>query len=115
MAPVDFVAAAVGAIVGCVPNASGTSFVEGAVTLVTVLVVDGLIARQVSSTGWPASSNMFRESLSKTRGQASMGSAVPALRKTTYSLYFAEREVLAGIRKTACALLSLHGTHRMDH
>ena len=46
MAPFDFVAAvAVGAIVGRVPNASGTTFVEGAVTLITVLILHGFIAR----------------------------------------------------------------------
>ena len=40
MSAFDFVAAvAIGAIVGRVPNSSKTSFVEGAVTLVTILVV----------------------------------------------------------------------------
>ena len=46
MSAFDFVAAvAVGAIVGRVPNASTTSYVEGAATLITVLVVHGIIAR----------------------------------------------------------------------
>jgi len=44
MSPFDFVAAvAVGAIVGRVPNADTTSFVEGAATLVTILAAHFLI------------------------------------------------------------------------
>lgn len=44
MSAFDFVAAiAIGAIVGRVPNASTTSFVEGAVTLVTILVVHSIV------------------------------------------------------------------------
>jgi len=46
MSPFDFVAAvAVGAIIGRVPNASGTSYAAGAVTLVTVLVAHSLLTR----------------------------------------------------------------------
>ncbi len=46
MSPFDFVAAvAVGAIVGRVPNANTTSYLAGAVTLVTVLVAHRLIMR----------------------------------------------------------------------
>ncbi len=46
MSPFDFVAAvAVGAIVGRVPNASTTSYLAGAVTLVTVLLVHRVIMR----------------------------------------------------------------------
>ena len=46
MSAFDFVAAvAVGAIVGRVPNASTTSYLEGAATLVTVLIAHGIIAR----------------------------------------------------------------------
>jgi uncharacterized membrane protein YcaP (DUF421 family) len=44
MSPFDFVAAvAVGAIVGRVPNSPDTSYIAGAVTLVTVLVAHALI------------------------------------------------------------------------
>ncbi len=46
MSPFDFVAAvAVGAIIGRVPNASGTSYAAGAVTLVTVLVAHSVLTR----------------------------------------------------------------------
>ncbi len=46
MSPFDFVAAvAVGAIVGRVPNASTTSYLAGAVTLVTVLLTHRVIMR----------------------------------------------------------------------
>lgn len=46
MSAFDFVAAvAVGAIVGRVPNSTSTSYLEGAVTLVTVLVAHGIISR----------------------------------------------------------------------
>ena len=46
MSPFDFVAAvAVGAIVGRVPNASTTSYLAGAVTLVTVLLAHRAIMR----------------------------------------------------------------------
>lgn len=46
MSAFDFVAAvAVGAIVGRVPNATGTSYLEGAVTLVSVLVAHALLSR----------------------------------------------------------------------
>lgn len=46
MSPFDFVAAvAVGAIVGRVPNANDTTYVAGAITLVTILVAHALIAR----------------------------------------------------------------------
>jgi uncharacterized membrane protein YcaP (DUF421 family) len=46
MGAFDFVAAvACGAIVGRVPNSSTTSYVEGAVTLITILVVHALLAR----------------------------------------------------------------------
>ena len=46
MSPFDFVAAvAVGAIVGRVPNANDTTYVAGAITLVTILVAHGVIAR----------------------------------------------------------------------
>lgn len=42
----DFIAAvAVGAIVGRVPNASDTSYLAGAVTLVTLLILHNLVAR----------------------------------------------------------------------
>ncbi len=51
MSTVDFVAAvAVGAIVGRIPNSSKTSFLEGAVTLITVLVVHGLLSH---ARRWP--------------------------------------------------------------
>lgn len=46
MTPVDFVAAvAVGAIVGRVPNSTTTSFVQGATTLLTILVVHSVVTR----------------------------------------------------------------------
>jgi uncharacterized membrane protein YcaP (DUF421 family) len=46
MSPFDFVAAvAVGAIVGRVPNASTTSYIEGAATLVTLLLCHRVITR----------------------------------------------------------------------
>ncbi|QBQ56467.1 DUF421 domain-containing protein [Nitrosococcus wardiae] len=46
MSPFDFVAAvAVGAIVGRVPNASTTSYLAGAVTLLTLLVAHRLITQ----------------------------------------------------------------------
>lgn len=46
MSAFDFVAAvAVGAIVGRVPNASTTTYLQGASTLVTILVLHGAIAR----------------------------------------------------------------------
>ncbi len=46
MSPFDFVAAvAVGAIVGRVPNAEGTSYLAGAATLVTILVAHRALAR----------------------------------------------------------------------
>ena len=46
MSPFDFVAAvAVGAIIGRVPNAEGTSYLAGAATLVTILVAHRAIAR----------------------------------------------------------------------
>jgi uncharacterized membrane protein YcaP (DUF421 family) len=46
MSPFDFVAAvAVGAIVGRVPNASTTSYIAGAATLVTVLLAHACITR----------------------------------------------------------------------
>lgn len=46
MSVFDFVAAvAVGAIVGRVPNASNTTYVQGASTLVTILVLHSVIAR----------------------------------------------------------------------
>lgn len=46
MSAFDFVAAvAVGAIVGRVPNASTTSYVAGAVTLVTVLITHRVVSR----------------------------------------------------------------------
>jgi uncharacterized membrane protein YcaP (DUF421 family) len=46
MSVFDFVAAvAIGAIVGRVPNASTTSYLEGAATLVTILVAHSIIAR----------------------------------------------------------------------
>jgi uncharacterized membrane protein YcaP (DUF421 family) len=46
MSAFDFVAAvAVGAIVGRVPNASTTSYIAGAVTLVTVLVAHRIISK----------------------------------------------------------------------
>ena len=46
MSAVDFLAAvAVGAIIGRVPNSTTTSYVQGAVTLITVLLVHNVIAR----------------------------------------------------------------------
>ncbi len=46
MSAFDFVAAvAVGAIVGRVPNASTTSYLAGATTLVTVLIAHGVVAK----------------------------------------------------------------------
>jgi uncharacterized membrane protein YcaP (DUF421 family) len=46
MSPFDFVAAvAVGAIIGRVPNADGTSYLAGAATLVTILVAHRVITR----------------------------------------------------------------------
>jgi len=46
MAIVDFLAAvAVGAIIGRVPNSSTTSYLQGAVTLIVILVLHNLIAR----------------------------------------------------------------------
>ncbi|MGC1212388.1 MAG: YetF domain-containing protein [Micromonospora sp.] len=46
VSPYDFVAAvAVGAIVGRLPNAPDTSYLAGAVTLVTILVSHALISR----------------------------------------------------------------------
>jgi uncharacterized membrane protein YcaP (DUF421 family) len=46
MSPFDFVAAvAVGAIIGRVPNAEGTSYLAGAATLVTILVAHRALAR----------------------------------------------------------------------
>ncbi|SDY87878.1 Uncharacterized membrane protein YcaP, DUF421 family [Modestobacter sp. DSM 44400] len=46
MSPFDFVAAvAVGAVVGRVPNASDTSYVAGALTLVTVLFAHSVLTR----------------------------------------------------------------------
>lgn len=42
----DFVAAvAVGAIVGRVPNSSDTSYLAGAITLITILILHNLVAR----------------------------------------------------------------------
>ncbi|HEV2528156.1 MAG TPA: YetF domain-containing protein [Thermomicrobiales bacterium] len=53
MSPFDFVAAvAVGAIIGRVPNASTTSYLAGATTLVTVLLVHRLIMRLRYSPGF---------------------------------------------------------------
>jgi len=46
MSPFDFVAAvAAGAVVGRVPNATGTTFLAGAVTLVTILVLHRIITQ----------------------------------------------------------------------
>lgn len=46
MSAFDFVAAvAVGAIVGRVPNSSTTSYLAGAITLVTVLIMHGIVSR----------------------------------------------------------------------
>jgi hypothetical protein len=46
MSAFDFIAAVgVGAIIGRVPNSSTTSYVSGAVTLVTLLVTHGVISR----------------------------------------------------------------------
>lgn len=46
MSPFDFVAAvAVGAIVGRIPNAHDTSYLEGAITLVVILAVHSFITR----------------------------------------------------------------------
>ena len=46
MSPFDFVAAVVvGAIIGRVPNAEGTSYLAGAATLVTILVAHRFITR----------------------------------------------------------------------
>lgn len=46
MSAFDFVAAvAVGAIVGRVPNATTTSYMQGAVTLITILIAHRIIAR----------------------------------------------------------------------
>lgn len=46
MSGFDFVAAvAVGAVVGRVPNASGTSFLQGAVTLAVILAAHAAVAR----------------------------------------------------------------------
>lgn len=46
MSAFDFVAAvAVGAIIGRVPNASGTSYAAGAVTLVAILVAHKIVSR----------------------------------------------------------------------
>lgn len=46
MSAFDFVAAvAVGAIVGRVPNASTTSYIAGATTLITVLIAHGIVAK----------------------------------------------------------------------
>ena len=52
LSPFDFVAAvAVGAIVGRVPNAEGTSYLAGAITLVAVLVTHRIVTqlRYISS------------------------------------------------------------------
>ncbi len=46
MSAFDFVAAvATGAVVGRVPNSNGTSYLQGAVTLITILVAHNLISR----------------------------------------------------------------------
>lgn len=46
MSPFDFVAAvAVGAVVGRIPNAHDTSYIEGAITLVVILAAHALITR----------------------------------------------------------------------
>ena len=52
MTAIDFVAAvAVGAVVGRVPNATGTSFLAGAVTLLVVLAAHSVLSRL---RRWPA-------------------------------------------------------------